>query len=196
MEVNESVRIEREKIIKARQEDIRRRKAERERKEREERIRIKREKEEKEREEKIRIEKEKERKERKERIKREREEKERNKMKGFFKRFAELWKEESLGDKIAITLGIILFIVGPFMMISKIASYFDSFEQFMDAIVGIFVFFAILIALNFDKFVVYLKIIGIVVGLIIVSLFVGYMESLPNYTKPHRYIVQDNDDDL
>ena len=49
MKVNESVRIEREKIIKARQEDIRRRKAERERKEREERIRIKREKEEKER---------------------------------------------------------------------------------------------------------------------------------------------------
>ena len=36
MEVNESVRIEREKIIKARQEDIRRRKIEREIKEREE----------------------------------------------------------------------------------------------------------------------------------------------------------------
>ena len=134
MEVNESVRIEREKIIKARQEDIRRRKAERERKEREE---------------KIRIEKEKERKERKERIKREREEKER------------------IRSRRKMTFSV-----------------------------GIFVFFAILIALNFDKFVVYLKIIGIVVGLIIVSLFVGYMESLPNYTKPHRYIVQDNDDDL
>ena len=116
MEVNESVRIEREKIIKARQEDIRRRKAERERKEREEKIRIKREKEEK------------------ERIKLRRE----------------------------ITFSV-----------------------------GIFIFFAIVIALNFDEFVVYLKIIGIVVGLIIVSLFVGYMESLPNYTKPHRYIVQD-----
>ena len=116
MEVNESVRIEREKIIKARQEDIRRRKAERERKEREERIRIKREKEEK------------------ERIKLRRE---------------------------------------------------------MTFLVGIFVFFAIVIALNFDEFVVYLKIIGIVVGLIIVSLFVSCMNSLPNYTKPHRYIVQD-----
>ena len=116
MEVNESVRIEREKIIKARQEDIRRRKAERERKEREEKIRIKIEKEEK------------------ERIKLRRE----------------------------ITFSV-----------------------------GIFIFFAIVIALNFDEFVVYLKIIGIVVGLIIVSLFVGYMESLPNYTKPHRYIVQD-----
>ena len=144
MEVNESVRIEREKIIKARQEDIRRRKAERERKEREEKIRIKIEKEEKERIEKIRIEKEKERKERKERIKREREEKER------------------IRSRRKMTFSV-----------------------------GIFVFFAILIALNFDKFVAYLKIIGIVVGLIIVSLFVGYMESLPNYTKPHRYIVQD-----
>ena len=153
MKVNESVRIEREKIIKVRQEDIRRRKAERERKEREEKIRIKREKEEKERIEKIRIEKEKERKERKERIKREREEKER------------------IRSRRKMTFSV-----------------------------GIFVFFAILIALNFDEFVVYLKIIGIVVGLIIVSLFVSCMNSLPNYTKPHRYIVQDeiynNDDDL
>ena len=134
MEVNESVRIEREKIIKARQEEIRRRKEERERKEREERIRI---------------EKEKERKERKERIKREREEKER------------------IRSRRKMTFSV-----------------------------GIFVFFAIVIALNFDKFVVYLKIIGIVIGLIIVSLFVSCMNSLPNYTKPHRYIVQDNDDDL
>ena len=153
MEVNESVRIEREKIIKVRQEDIRRRKVERERKEIEEKIRIKREKEEKERIEKIRIEKEKERKERKERIKREREEKER------------------IRSRRKMTFSV-----------------------------GIFVFFAILIALNFDEFVVYLKIIGIVVGLTIVSLFVSCMNSLPNYTKPHRYIVQDeiynNDDDL
>ena len=137
MKVNESVRIEREKIIKARQEDIRRRKAERERKEREEKIRIEKEKERKER------------KERRERIKREKEEKERIKL-----------------------------------------------RREMTFLVGIFVFFAIVIALNFDEFVAYLKIIGIVVGLTIVSLFVGYMESLPNYTKPHRYIVQDNDDDL
>ena len=158
MEVNESVRIEREKIIKARQEDIRRRKAERERKEREERIRIKREKEEKEREERIRIEKEKERKERKE--------KERINMKGFFKRFAKLWKEESLGDKIAITLGIILFIVGPFIMISEIASYFDSFEQFMDAAVALFI--------------------------LIVIAILGIILSSPSvtYTEPHRYIVR------
>ena len=163
MEVNESVRIEREKIIKARQEDIRRRKAERERKEREERIRIKREKEEKEREERIRIEKEK---ERKERIKREREEKERINMKGFFKRFAKLWKEESLGDKIAITLGMILFIVGPIMMISKIASYFDSFEQFIDVAIGLFV--------------------------LIVIAILGIILSSPSvtYTEPHRYIVR------
>ena len=161
MEVNESVRIEREKIIKARQEDIRRRKAERERKEREERIRIKREKEEKEREERIRIEKE-----RKERIKKEREEKERINMKGFFKRFAKLWKEESLGDKIAITLGIILFIVGPFIMISEIASYFDSFEQFMDAAVALFI--------------------------LIVIAILGIILSSPSvtYTEPHRYIVR------
>ena len=129
MKVNESVRIEREKIIKVRQEDIRRRKAERERKEREE---------------KIRIEKEKERRERRERIKREKEEKERIKL-----------------------------------------------RREMTFLVGIFVFFAIVIALNFDEFVVYLKIIGIVVGLTIVSLFVSCMNSLPNYTKPHRYIVQD-----
>ena len=163
MEVNESVRIEREKIIKARQEDIRRRKAERERKEREERIRIKREKEEKEREERIRIEKEK---ERKERIKREREEKERINMKGFFKRFAKLWKEESLGDKIAITLGMILFIVGPIMMISKIASYFDSFEQFMDAAVALFI-------------------------LIVIAILVIILSSPSvTYTEPHRYIVR------
>ena len=153
MEVNESVRIEREKIIKARQEDIRRRKAERERKEREERIRIKREKEEKEREERIRI-------------KREREEKERINMKGFFKRFAKLWKEESLGDKIAITLGMILFIVGPFIMISEIASYFDSFEQFMDAAVALFI--------------------------LIVIAILGIILSSPSvtYTEPHRYIVR------
>ena len=144
MKVNESVRIERQKIIKVRQEDIRRRKAERERKEREEKIRIEREKEEKEREEKIRIEKEKERRERRERIKREKEEKERIKL-----------------------------------------------RREMTFLVGIFVFFAIVIALNFDEFVVYLKIIGIVVGLTIVSLFVSCMNSLPNYTKPHRYIVQD-----
>ena len=151
MEVNENVRIEREKIIKARQEDIRRRKAERERKEREERIRI---------------EKEKERKERKERIKREREEKEKINMKGFFKRFAKLWKEESLGDKIAITLGMILFIVGPIMMISKIASYFDSFEQFMDAAVALFI--------------------------LIVIAILGIILSSPSvtYTEPHRYIVR------
>ena len=116
MEVNESVRIEREKIIKVRQEDIRRRKVERERKEREEKIRIKREKEEKER----------------------------------------------IRSRRKMTFSV-----------------------------GIFVFFAILIALNFDEFVVYLKIIGIVVGLTIVSLFVSCMNSLPNYTKPHRYIVQD-----
>ena len=163
MKVNESVRIEREKIIKARQEDIRRRKAERERKEWEERIRIKREKEEKEREERIRIEKEK---ERKERIKREREEKERINMKGFFKRFAKLWKEESLGNKIAITLGMILFIVGPIMMISKIASYFDSFEQFMDVAVALFI--------------------------LIVIAILGIILSSPSvtYTEPHRYIVR------
>ena len=172
MKVNESVRIEREKIIEARQEDIRRRKAERERKEREERIRIKREKEEKEREERIRIEKEKERKERKERIKREREEKERINMKGFFKRFAKLWKEESLGNKIAITLGMILFTVGPFIMISEIASYFDSFEQFMDAAVALFI--------------------------LIVIAILGIILSSPSvtYTEPHRYIVRgelDND---
>ena len=166
MEVNESVRIEREKIIKARQEDIRRRKIEREIKEREE-------KKIKEREEKIRIEKEKEREEKirkeiekKERIKREKEEKERNKMKGFFKRFAELWKEESLGDKIAITLGIILFIVGPFMMISKIASYFDSFEQFMDAAVALFI-------------------------LIVIAILGIILSSSVTYTKPHRYVVRD-----
>ena len=153
MEVNESVRIEREKIIKARQEDIRRRKAERERKEREERIRIKREKEEKEREERIRIEKEKEK-------------KERINMKGFFKRFAKLWKEETLGDKIAITLGMILFIVGPFIMISEIASYFDSFEQFMDAAVALFI--------------------------LIVIAILGIILSSPSvtYTEPHRYIVR------
>ena len=154
MEVNESVRIEREKIIKARQEDIRRRKAEREIKEREEKIRIKIEKEEKER------------KERKERIKREREEKERINMKGFFKRFAKLWKEETLGDKIAITLGMIIFIVGPIMMISKIASYFDSFEQFMDAAVALFI--------------------------LIVIAILGIILSSPSvtYTEPHRYIVR------
>ena len=166
MKVNENVRIEREKIIKARQEDIRRRKAERERKEREERIRNKREKEEKEREERIRIEKEKERKERKERIKREREEKERINMKGLFKRFAKLWKEESLGDRIAITLGMILFIVGPFIMISEIASYFDSFEQFMDVAVALFI--------------------------LIVIAILGIILSSPSvtYTEPHRYIVR------
>ena len=167
MEVNESVRIEREKIIKARQEDIRRRKAERERKEREERIRIKREKEEKEREERIRIEKEKERKERKERIKREREEKERINMKGFFKRFAKLWKEESLGGKIAIAFTIISAIYTPSYFIYKTVLYFDSFEQFIDVAIGLFV--------------------------LIVIAILGIILSSPSvtYTEPHRYIVRD-----
>ena len=130
-----------------------------------------------------RIEKEKERKERKERIKREREEKERINMKGFFKRFAKLWKEETLGDKIAITLGMILFIVGPIMMISKIASYFDSFEQFMDAAVALFILIVIAI-----------------LGIILSSPSVTYTEpllsswgptctyslSLPTYKGTHR----------
>ena len=87
-------------------------------------------------------------------------------MKEFFKRFAKLWRNESLGDKIAITLGMTLFIVGPIMMISKIVSYFDSFEQFMDAIVGILV-------------------------LIIVVILGSILSSSVNYTKPHRYVVRD-----
>ena len=87
-------------------------------------------------------------------------------MKEFFKRFAKLWRNESLGDKIAITLGMTLFIVGPIMMISKIVSYFDSFEQFIDAVVGIFV-------------------------LLVVAILGIILSSSVTYTKPHRYVVRD-----
>ena len=87
-------------------------------------------------------------------------------MKKFKKAFMDLWKEESLGGKIAIIWGIFIFTVGPFIMISKIASYFDSFEQFMDAAVALFVLLVI-------------AILGII------------LSSSVTYTKPHRYIVRD-----
>ena len=76
------------------------------------------------------------------------------------------WKKESLGGKIAIAFVIISAIVAPFMIIPDIISFFDSFEQFMDAIVGIFV-------------------------LIIVVILGSILSSSVNYTKPHRYVVRD-----
>ena len=87
-------------------------------------------------------------------------------MKKFKKAFMDLWKEESLGGKIAIIWGIFIFTVGPFIIISKIASYFDSFEQFIDAAVALFVLLVI-------------AILGII------------LSSSVTYTKPHRYIVRD-----
>ena len=87
-------------------------------------------------------------------------------MKKFKKAFMDLWKEESLGGKIAIIWGIFIFTVGPFIIISKIASYFDSFEQFMDAAVALFI--------------------------LIVIAILGIILSSPSvtYTEPHRYIVR------
>ena len=49
------------------------------------------------------------------------------------------WKKESLGGKIAIAFVIISAIVAPFMIIPDIISFFDSFEQFMDVVIGLFV---------------------------------------------------------
>ena len=75
-------------------------------------------------------------------------------------------KEESLGGKIAIAFVIISAIVTPFMIIPDIISFFDSFEQFMDAVVGIFV-------------------------LLVVAILGIILSSSVTYTKPHRYVVRD-----
>ena len=50
--------------------------------------------------------------------------------------------------------------------------------------------------INFEEFIVYLKTIGTIVGFVIIGLFVNFFKPLlhctkPHYTKPHRYIVQD-----
>ena len=152
MKVNENVRIEREKNIEARQEDIRRIKMEREMRERVERIKIEREK--RERAEKIK--KEIEKKERMERARKEFEEKER----------IEREKEKIKSRREMISASII------------------------------FIIFAIIAAFNFEEFIVYLKTIGTIVGFVIIGLFVNFFKPLlhctkPHYTKPHRYIVQD-----
>ena len=87
-------------------------------------------------------------------------------MKEFFKRFAKLWRNESLGGKIAIAFVIISAIVAPFMIIPDIISFFDSFEQFMDVVIGLFV--------------------------LIVIAILGIILSSPSvtYTEPHRYVVR------
>ena len=76
------------------------------------------------------------------------------------------WKKESLGGKIAIAFVIISAIVAPFMIIPDIISFFDSFEQFMDVVIGLFV--------------------------LIVIAILGIILSSPSvtYTKPHRYVVR------
>ena len=75
------------------------------------------------------------------------------------------WKEESLGGKIAIAFVIISAIVAPFMIIPDIISFFDSFEQFMDVVVALFV-------------------------LIVIAILGIILSSSVNYTKPHRYVVR------
>ena len=75
------------------------------------------------------------------------------------------WKEESLGGKIAIAFVIISAIVTPFMIIPDIISFFDSFEQFMDVVVALFV-------------------------LIVIAILGIILSSSVNYTKPHRYVVR------
>ena len=76
------------------------------------------------------------------------------------------WKKEALGCKIAIAFVIISAIVAPFMIIPDIISFFDSFEQFMDVVIGLFV--------------------------LIVIAILGIILSSPSvtYTKPHRYVVR------
>ena len=88
-------------------------------------------------------------------------------MEKFKKAFMDLWKKESLGGKIAIAFTIISIIVTPFMIILDIISFFDSFEQFMDVAIGLFV--------------------------LIVIAILGIILSSPSvtYTEPHRYIVRD-----
>ena len=76
------------------------------------------------------------------------------------------WKEESLGGKIAIAFVIISAIVAPFMIIPDIISFFDSFEQFMDVVVALFV-------------------------LIVIAILGSILSSSVNYTKAHRYVVRD-----
>ena len=86
-------------------------------------------------------------------------------MKKLKKAFMDLWKEESLGGKIAIAFVIISAIVTPFMIIPDSISFFDSFEQFMDVVVALFV-------------------------LIVIAILGIILSSSVNYTKPHRYVVR------
>ena len=88
-------------------------------------------------------------------------------MKKLKKAFMDLWKEESLGGKIAIAFTIISVIYTPSYFIYKTVLYFDSFEQFIDVAIGLFV--------------------------LIVIAILGIILSSPSvtYTEPHRYIVMD-----
>ena len=88
-------------------------------------------------------------------------------MKKLKKAFMDLWKEESLGGKIAIAFTIISAIYTPSYFIYKAVLYFDSFEQFIDVAIGLFV--------------------------LIVIAILGIILSSPSvtYTEPHRYIVRD-----
>ena len=156
MKVNENVRKEREAILRARREDIRRRKAERERIEREEAIKAEQE----------RIEKEKIRKyiqELKEKERIEAEEKERKE------------RKQKIVDRIGVTLGVIMIAGGIIVFNVKV---FDSFAQFF--------YFLKVIAV---------VLIALVVFSIICLPFAGLFEDGVHYTKPHRYVVTDENKD-
>ena len=166
MKVNENVRKEREAILRARREDIRRRKAERERNERAEVIKAEQERIESEKE---RIEKEKMRKyikkiEEKQRI--EAEEKERKE------------RRQKIVDKIGITLGTIMIVVG---IIVTNVQLFDSFAEFFYFLKVIAVLIGVMIAFG-------------IVGLIGVLFGLGDSSSI-HYTTPHHYVVTDENKD-
>ena len=167
MKVNENVRKEREAILRARREDIRRRKAERERNERAEAIKAEQERIESEKE---RIEKEKMRKyikkiEEKQRI--EAEEKERKE------------RRQKIVDKIGITLGTIVIVVG---IITTNVQLFDSFAEFFYFLKVIAVLIGVMIAI-------------LVIGLIAILIFGVSDSSSIHYTTPHHYVVTDENKD-
>ena len=166
MKVNENVRKEREAILKARREDIRRRKAERERNESAEAIKVEHKR--NERLESIKAEKE--------RIIREREELEKTieemrKRERIRKQQEELRKIERKEKERKERIKSIKIIIAVICALGSI-----TFISYILDPVG---------------FVEFFKTVGSIIVLIITGIVVKFVSSMPHYTTPHRYIVQD-----
>ena len=163
MKVNENVRKEREAILKARREDIRRRKAERERNESTEEIKTEHKR--NERLEAIKAETERIIKEReefeREMIKRERVRRQQEELRKIERERKE--KERKAKDRKELITAVCI-------LVSLVVIGF---------------------ALDPAGFIEYIEMVGLFIGIAIISGIVGLINSRPHYTKPHRYIVQD-----